>query len=137
MNLLYDLSNKTLVDIKIGPNHDQVDPAWQDETNEGFLICYEIELVFSNEQTYLVEPCEVSLPERYPSLGLSLKEINKTHLSESIIIDGLPMVVSKIKQNDYMLEDVINEYILILSDKTKMTIRHVYPPMTMGIKLES
>jgi hypothetical protein len=129
------LIGKCLVAIKIGHNHEKVHPAWQDDTNKDFLICYDMNLVFNDEKIYSVKPCEVDIIDRYPGLGLALEDINKVELSIPFTISDLPMRVSRVIESDHLGEDVINQYILILESGIKIIIRHVYPPMSMGIKI--
>ena len=133
---LKSLIGKCLVAVRIGYNHEKVHHAWRDESNEGFLICYDINLDFEDNKTYSVKPCEVGIIDRYPSLGLSLEEIEKVELLIPFNITDLPMRVCDIIQSDHLGEDVINQYTLVLESGNDVVIRHVYPPMSMGIKIE-
>ena len=134
---LNSLIGKCLVAVQIGHNHEKVHHAWRDESNEGFLICYDINLEFENNKIYSVKPCEVDIIDRYPGLGLCLEEIEKIELLMPLNIIDLPMRVCNIIQSDHLGEDVINQFVLVLENGKKLAIRHVFPPMTMGIKIES
>jgi hypothetical protein len=122
--------------VQIGHNHEKVHHAWQDESNEDFLICYDINLEFEDNNIYSVKPCEVDIIDRYPALGLSLEEIEKVELLTPFNITDLPMRVSNIIQSDHLGEDVINQYTLVFESGCRVVIRHVYPPMSMGIRIE-
>lgn len=130
------LDRKCLVEIRVGKSHDKVHPAWQDDTNEGFLICYDVNLVFDDQSIFLVQPREVEITGRYPGLGLSLEEIEAVNLPSLFKISCLPMRVEEVLQTDCLGEDVINQYIIALENGSKIVIRHVFPPMTMGIRFE-
>lgn len=132
----FGFNRKCLVEIRVGKNHDKVHPAWQDDTNEGFLICYDFNLVFDDQSIFLVQPCEVEIMGRYPGLGLSLKEIEAADLPEIFEVSYLPMRVEEVVQTDYLGEGAKNQVELVLVNGSKIIIRHVFPPMTMGIKLE-
>jgi len=131
------LSQKCLVEIRIGNNHEKVHSAWQDDTNEGYLIWYEINLVFDDNTIYSIRPCEVEIDGRYPGLGLTLEKIDEATLTGAFDISSLPMKVERIDQSDFLGEDTINQYVLVFTNDSKVIIRHVFPPMTMGIKTEA
>ena len=132
---LRSLSGKYLVAVRIGHNHEKVHPAWQDETNEGFLICYDINLVFADQEFYSVKPCEVDIIDRYPGLGLMLEEVDNLESSIPSVVSGLPLRISEIIQSDHLGEDVINQYVFVLENGTNLVIRHVFPPMSLGINV--
>lgn len=136
MNNLRDLSQKKLVAILTGNNHETVHKAWQDDTNEGFLICYKITLIFDDQENYILRPCEVDIEGRYPGLGLELEPEIPDGLMSTININNLPQRIDHVIQDDYLGEDVTNQYILVLDNGDKIIIRHVLPPMTMGIRIE-
>lgn len=130
------LRGKVLSAVRIGRNHQKVHPAWQDDTNEGFLICYDLNLEFEDKTVLSVQPCEVEISGRYPSLGLVLEDVEAASFPERFEVSCLPMRVEKVIQTDYLGEDANNQFDLVLEDGSKIVIRHVFPPMTMGIKLE-
>lgn len=130
------LDRKYLVGIRVGTCYEKVHAAWQDDTNEGFLICYEINLVFDDQSIFSIQPCEMDISDRYSELGLSLKKIETVNCQSLFNISYLPMQVGKVVRTDYLGEGSVNEIILILANKNRIIIRHVFPPMTIGIKLE-
>ena len=99
-------------------------------------MCYDINLVFDDQTILLVQPCEVEISGCYPSLGLALEKIETASLSEPFNVSDLPMRVKEVIQTDYLGEDAINQYVLLVENGNKIIIRHVFPPMTMGIRLE-
>ena len=64
---LNSLKGKVLIAVSLSHIHEKVHQAWQDKSNEGFLICYEITLEFEDGKTYLIKPCEVDAIGYYPS----------------------------------------------------------------------
>ena len=136
MHKLRDLKQKKLVALLIGDNHETVHKDWQDDTNEGFLLCYKIKLIFDDQTNYVIKPCEVNIEGSYPSLGLNLESEVTEGLMSTINIKNLPQRIKHTIQDDYLGEDVINQYILVLDSGNKIIIRHVFPPMTMGIRVE-
>ena len=136
MNEKISLDSKYLVEIRLGKNHEKAHAAWQDDTNEGFLICYEINLVFDDQTIFLVRPCEVEIPGRYPGMALTLEKIESVNCQSSFKVYCVPMKIEALVQADYLGEEAVNEIILALEDRSRIIIRHVFPPMTMGLKLE-
>jgi hypothetical protein len=72
MERLFDLSGKYLKVISLGHSHSKESPAWKDDTNENILIFCELVLSFEDGSHYLVKPCELDLPDRFPTLGLTI-----------------------------------------------------------------
>jgi hypothetical protein len=134
---LRSLIGKCLVAVQIGHNHDKVHPAWRDETNKGFLICYDINLVFQGQESYSIKPCEVDITDRFPGLGLLLEKVDTLESSIPFNITDLPLRISEIAQSDHLSEDVINQYVFVLENGSSLVIRHVFPPMTLGINVVS
>ncbi len=136
MERLIDLSGKNLSFISLGHSHSKVHPAWKDDTNDSFLICYELILSFEDDSHYLIQPCEVDLPDRFPALGLSIEQV-KSSGPKSVFtaFEQLNRVVD-IEQSDFLGEDTINQYSLTLDNQKKVIIRHVLPPMSMGIRID-
>lgn len=129
--------NKILIEIRTGRSHDEVHPAWKDDTNTGFLICYSIELVFDDESTFTIQPCEVELPDRYPALGLELNEGKFQRPSSALKMVDLPSKILEMEQIDHLGEGVENQMVFTLKNGKTIVIRHVFPPMTLGIKIEA
>jgi len=129
--------NKNLIEIRTGRNHDEVHSAWKDDTSESFLICYSIELVFGDESTFTIKPSEVELPGSFPALGLDVSEEKVKGQSFSFEMAGLPSKLLEVKKTDYLGEGVENQMEFTLKNDKKVVIRHVLPPMTLGIKIEA
>ena len=129
------LRGKYLTALRLAESHEKIHPAWQDDTNKGFLICYELQLAFADNTTLSITPTEVELPRRYPALGLMLSETTATTLSEMFEIPELPARIEQVTHIDYLLEGTTNQIELVLLNGRKLIIRHVFPPMTLGVKL--
>lgn len=127
---------KNLVEIRIGESFERVHAAWRDDTNEDFLICHEINLIFDDQSIFAIKPCEVEVSGRYPSLGLSVNRIDSTNLQKHFEVHDLPMKVKEVVQTDYLGEDTSNQLEIVFENDSKVIIRQVFPPMTMGIRLE-
>lgn len=104
------LIGRPLVGLQIGHNHEKVHHAWQDETNKGFLICYDINLEFEDGHNYSIKPCDVNVIDSYPALSLCFEEKHNVEVLMPFNINGLPMRVCNITQIDQLGEEVINQY---------------------------
>ncbi len=131
---MIDFSKKCLAQVLVDRRHEDVHQAWQDNSNRGFHICYEVNLVFTDKSVFIVKPCEVKIEGRYSALGLSVKHKAVSNVSTEFEISELPMTINCSKYSDYLGEDANNEIILRLKDKLEIVIRHVFPPMTLGIR---
>jgi hypothetical protein len=134
---LRSLIGKCLVAVQVGHNHDKVHPAWRDETNKGFLICYDINLVFQGQESYSIKPCEVDVADHFSGLGLMVEKVDTLESSIPFNITNLPLRINEIVQSDHLGEDVINQYVFLLENGSSLEIRHVFPPMTLGINVVS
>jgi hypothetical protein len=135
MESIDSLNLKRLKTVLLGDNHPKVHPAWVDESNEGFLICYEIQLVFDDGTIYLIRPCEKNLEGRYPALGLCVEQVDSTTLDNVFSVAERPVIVTEVLSTDHLGEEVINQWLFILENNMHLIIRHVYPPMSLGIKV--
>ena len=135
MEIVDSLKSKRLKTVLIGNNQTKVHPAWVDDTNEGFLICYEIQLVFDDGTMYLAQPCEHSIEGRYPALGLRLNSIDSLTVENVFPVEGTPVLVTNVISSDNLGEDVVNQWVLNLENGMHLVIRHVYPPMSLGIRV--
>ncbi|PKG62734.1 MULTISPECIES: hypothetical protein [Pseudoalteromonas] len=132
---LNSLKGKVLIAVSLSHIHEKVHLAWQDKSNEGFLICYEITLEFEDGKTYLIKPCEVDAIGYYPSLGLSIEPLERIELFYPFNISKLPSRICDIVESDHLGEGVVNQFTLTFDNEKNFVIRHVYPPMTMGIRV--
>jgi hypothetical protein len=49
----------------------------------------------------------------------------------------LPFSITDIEESDVLGEDTVNQYVLTTSNGWRITFRHIFPPMMVGISLES
>lgn len=129
-----DFSNKCLVQILVDRRHKDVQKAWQDNSNKGFYIYYEVDLVFTDKSVLKIKPSEVEIEGRYPALGLSVEQETFTNLSTKFEVNDLPKSIVSSIYCDYLGEDADNEITLSLDGNLEIVIRHVFPPMTLGLK---
>jgi hypothetical protein len=117
-----------------GPIHS----AWRDRTNQDLLAntrcCY---LEF-NERTYLVEAGEVKTEGQYPILGITASVVDET--PEGVphcepMQEILPAVITGITQSDSLGEGATSCYELSLAGPVQFILKHVYPPMTLGVQI--
>ncbi|MFC4701482.1 hypothetical protein ACFO4O_15050 [Glaciecola siphonariae] len=130
-----DFSKKCLTQIFVDRRHKDVHQAWQDHSNKGFHICYEVNLVFSDKSVFIIKPSEVEIEGRYPALGLSVEQEATCNVSTKFEVSELPMTINCASYSDYLGEDADNEITLRFEHKLEIAIRHVFPPMTLGIKV--
>jgi len=135
MEIVDSLKSKHLKTVLTGNNHAKVHPAWVDETNDGFLICYEIQLVFDDGTIYFVQPSEQNIEGRYPALGLKLSLVDSITLENVFPIATTPAIVTSVTSTDNLGEDVVNQWVFNFGNSMHLMIRHVYPPMSLGIKV--
>ena len=126
-----------------------VHPAWVDEFTTPINTC-EAFLEFSDGELASLSPCEVNLSEdRYPSLGLAIEATTpaamKMTYSEGQMIsavpleeatDFLPAPITFIEASDPLGEDTTTQY-AIGGSGWRIIFRHIFPPMTLGICVES
>ena len=126
-------------------------PAWADElttpivTMAAFLQVKEAGLV-------RVLACEVSLEgERYPALGLSFEPsasdslqvaYQSGHVARAVPLPetaqlGLPAKIRSASDSDVLGEGCINQCVLALEGGGKVLLRHIMPPETLGLIIES
>lgn len=124
-----------------------IHPAWADDSTPsinswavflrlegGFLLC--------------VSPCEVELSgEPYPALGLAL-ELSESAVSEqqpdgriieAIAIEklprNLPQEIVGVEESDPLEEGATSQYTIRLESGDFVTIKHIMPPMMLGISI--
>ena len=105
---------------------------------------------FQNGSLVHINPCEVELSNgKYPALGLEVlsKQDNSTDLPQH---DGriikatsldqaaeiLPFAIFSLAESDPLEEGTTTEYTFISEKDDRLVIRHIMPPMTLGIIIE-
>jgi len=144
-----ELLTKTAANIWVY-RFDAVHPAWVDD-NTLPIVASTGFIEFVNGDLVEIGPCEVNLePDRYPSLGLeflpSTEESLRTLLSNGQVVDAIPLVdatplmpfvITQIEASDPLGEEAISQYTLISRSGGRITFRHIMPPMTLGIRVDS
>jgi hypothetical protein len=91
-----------------------------------------------------VRPCEVPIPSEYPALGIELcdwpepAEIQRwggeyTVATPKEIQQLLPATIQDVLLWDSMGEGPVSALDLVLSIGATLTLRHVFPPMMLGV----
>ena len=92
-----------------------------------------------------VRPCEVSLPGKYPALGIELRDwpespgIQRWDGGEFAVPTPealqqlLPATIQDVRLWDSMGEGPVSAVDLVLSSGATLTLRHVFPPMMLGV----
>lgn len=143
------LTGKTLKAIWFFPSS-PVHPAWVNELTTP-LVAHDAFLELSGGVLLQVDACEVVLDqEKYPSLSLELREsspvalrvlqaggniIEAQHLREATAL--LPSVITSVEQSDPLSEGAISQYTIVLGETGCIIFRHIMPPTTLGIDVQS
>jgi hypothetical protein len=138
------LINRTITGI-FTPLCSPVHPAWVNEHTTPIATSTAV-LQLDSGDLLMVEPCEVEVPgEKYPALGLSVEECDPSALQW--VLDGktykmsplkaaafvLPFHVSRVEESDPLDEGPVSEISLGRADGSRVLLRHIMPPMTLGI----
>ena len=126
-----------------------VHPAWIGELTTSLATTMAV-LQLADGELVMLAPCEVELdPDQYPSLGLSIQTCDSSALQR--VRDGktyamnplpeafglLPLLVMQVEESDPLGEGVVSEIVLIGQDGSRALFRHIFPPMTLGIEMNS
>lgn len=124
-------------------------PAWID-ANTLPIVAVHAFLEFGDGTIAKVSPCEINLsPDKYPSLGLELHVVERAALQFShgdrIIravplseaASFLPFVVAGVECSDPLEEGAVSQYLLRASGGQIVILRHIMPPITLGISVEA
>ncbi len=87
--------------------------------------------------TVQVQPCEVPEEGRYPSLGIEVCQSDSASASPELAEAQpfLPARITDVRLWDSLGEGPVSAVDLVLDGGVTLTIRHVYPPMTLGIDI--
>ena len=125
-----------------------VHPAWID-ANTFPIAAGDAVIEFSDGEFIKISTCEVDLgPDRYPALGLEAQPCSESdlriHNSNGQIVEArkleesislMPFHIARIDALDPMGEDTTTQYSLHAADGGLVEIRHMMPPMTLGIRV--
>ena len=125
----------------------EVHPAWRDSTTPALASGF-ANLDLADMQTVKVQPCEVEhIPGKYPSLGIKLLSVSEPPMVHrwpdggEVTADAcpdteqfLPSRVASVRVWDALGEGPDSAITLTLENGRSIIIRHIYPPMTLGIE---
>lgn len=124
-------------------------PAWVDHTSAQ-IATYAANLeLFENGPCLQVRPCEVPIPNAYPTLGIELCDrsgsmaVQRWNEKECAVetpkelAHFLPADIERVGQWDSMGEGVTSALDLVLSTGATITLRHVFAPMMLGVDLHT
>ena len=128
---------------------DGVHPAWVGELTLP-IVGFDAFLELADGDLIQISPCEVDLgPDRYPGLGLALQSCASEalhfvapsgHTVEAVPLAEatpfLPFSIVEIEESDPLGEDTVSQYSLATDNGWKVTFRHMFPPMTLGMHVE-
>lgn len=120
-------------------------PAWVDaSTPEIATYAANLELAGATSCVQ-VRPCEVQVPDKYPALGIELScwpespAVQRWNDEEWAVSTPeqlsqlLPAEIKQVRLWDSMGEGVVSALDLVLSTGATLTLRHVFPPMMLGV----
>jgi hypothetical protein len=119
-----------------GARLSSIHAAWVDaKTPE--LVTDHVELNLTSGKTSEVQPCEVPIAGRYPALGITLCNGSRTSSGTTLKQTEafLPAQVADVRLWDYLGEGPVSAADIVLAGGTTFTIRHIYPPTTLGIDI--
>jgi hypothetical protein len=124
-------------------------PAWVDASTPE-IATYAANLELAEPARCLqVRPCEVPIPDKYPALGIELccwsgaPEVQRWNDKEWAVSTPeqlsklLPAEIKSVRPWDSMGEGVISALDLVLSTGATLTLRHVFPPMMLGVDVHA
>lgn len=142
------LIGKTIAEISAYPPQ-AIHSAWRNEPTP-HVYTYMAFLKLEGGELIGISPCEVTLEgERYPALGLSLERcrddsirlhqpdgrvIYAVPLSEAAFM--LPFEVRNVVESDPLGEGAVSQLRIEGVGSRAITLRHIMPPITLGIILE-
>jgi hypothetical protein len=116
--------------------------------NTPLIATYAANLELSNSVSVQVRPCEVSIPNQYPALGIEMIDwarppgiqcwLDGPEFAVAIpaeVEPFLPATISDIRLWDSMGEGPVSALDILLSTGPTLTLRHVFPPMMLGLDI--
>ena len=120
-------------------------PAWVDSSSPQ-IATYAANLELAGEARCVqVCPCEVEIAGKYPALGVELRDwpaapgIQHWDGGEYAVatpeelLQLLPATIEDVRLWDSMGEGPMSALDLVLSSGATLTLRHVFPPMLLGL----
>ncbi len=120
-------------------------PAWVDGSTPQ-IATYAANLELAGEASCVqVCPCEVAIPEKFPALGIELRdwpeppEIQRWDGGEYGVTTPqelqqfLPATIQDVRLWDSIGDGPVSALDLVLSTGATLTLRHVFPPMMLGV----
>jgi hypothetical protein len=144
---LSSLVGKTVQEVRAFPGA-LVHPAWIDELTTPIVTSAAF-IQFSDGQLVRVDPCEVeSRTGGYPDLGLSITAVGadalrldrggtKSQFAQPVEASAplLPFEILSAEESDPLVERGAIEFRLSARNGDLLILRHIMPPMTLGIEV--
>jgi hypothetical protein len=124
----------------------QVHDAWKDATSPA-VATYYVNLEFADSTAAQIAPREVEVVGRYPSLGIELRQWSHSCQVQrspdgkefpvslyADVVGFLPALITGVVLRDSLGEGPASAVDLELNSGLTLTIRHIYPPMMLGIE---
>lgn len=118
-----------------------------DANTPALQSCF-VNLVLKGMPVLQIVPTEVEIPGKYPALGVEFKEQQVLPSEDSWdegsqlvaiaapeIVPYLPSTISEANVWDALGEGPDSALTLVLANGVTLTIRHIYPPMILGIEI--
>jgi hypothetical protein len=138
-----DLVGRELISVRLCRT--EIHKAWIDARSPS-IATYYVNLELASSPSAQVQPCEVQVPNSYPSLGIELREwsdspaIQRAPDGAEFAVERLaeatrflPAFLTDVRLWDSLGEGPVSAVDLVLSTGLTLTVRHVYPPMMLGI----
>ena len=122
-------------------------PAWVDGRTPQ-IATYAANLELAESMSMQVRPCEVPIPNKYPALGIEMIDWTEPPgvqcwpgapefavFIPAEVAPFLPATISGIRLWDSMGEGPVSALDLLLSTSPTLTLRHVFPPMMLGLDI--
>ena len=124
-------------------------PAWVDSTAPQ-IATYAANLELAGDTRCVqVRPCEVPVPDKYPALGIELCDwsdapgVQRCGQAKYAVATPeelqhlLPAAIEDVRLWDPMGEGTVSGIDLLLSTGATLTLRHVFPPMMLGLDVHA